>query len=126
MLLWCKLPAFFCFGTTFASLAGAHPVWHDFNSRDSIYSFITGTSYLLAGGVKFGVPFYLTAPSPTGTSAVVSWTTPCTHAHTRPQGQPVTSLYLPYLARMAPRYSLCTTANSSITRTNLTYYMSMP
>jgi hypothetical protein len=62
----CKLPVFFV--SLAALLAHAHPVWH---SRGSIDSFITGTSYLLAGGVKFGVPFYLTTPSPTGTSALM-------------------------------------------------------
>ena len=79
----CKLPAFFGFGTTtiIAALTltltltlgllvpavHAHPVWHDFNSRNSIDSFITGSTFLLAGGVKFGIAYYLTTPLPSGT-----------------------------------------------------------
>ena len=71
-MLLCKLPALFRFGTTTLiaalSLTIAHPVWHDLNSRDSIDSFITGSTFLLAGGVKFGVPYYLTTtPLPSGT-----------------------------------------------------------
>jgi hypothetical protein len=77
MMVLCKLPAFFRFGTTTIiaalilalTLALAHPVWHDLNSRDSIDSFITGSTFLLVGGVKFGVPYYLTTtPLPSGTN----------------------------------------------------------
>jgi len=71
MMLLCKLPAFFRFGTTvsiIAALTLAHPVWHDLNSRDSIDSFITGSTFLLVGGVKFGVPYYLNTPLPSGTN----------------------------------------------------------
>ena len=71
-----KLPAVFGLGTTIAALVAllvvvhAHPVWHDLSSRGTtIDSLVTGSSSLLAGGVKFdGVPsFYLTTPSPPGT-----------------------------------------------------------
>ncbi|KAF8484699.1 hypothetical protein DFH94DRAFT_244294 [Russula ochroleuca] len=75
MMMFSKLPAFFgIVGTvtlaiaTLALQVHAHPVWHDFDSRNSLDSFITGSSYLLAGGVKFGVPYYLTTPSPTGST----------------------------------------------------------
>jgi hypothetical protein len=78
MMLLCKLPALFRFGTTtvvaaltLITLALAHPVWHDLNSRDSIDSFVTGPTLLLAGGVKFGVPYYLTTtplPSAAGST----------------------------------------------------------
>lgn len=80
MIFLCKLPAFFGFGTTIIAaltlaltlgllvpVLHAHPVWHDFSSRNSIDSFITGSTFLLAGGVKFGVPYYLTTPLPSGT-----------------------------------------------------------
>jgi hypothetical protein len=77
MMMFSKLPAFFgIVGTvtlaiaTLALQVHAHPVWHDFDSRNSLDSFITGSSYLLAGGVKFGVPYYLTTPSPTGMSVL--------------------------------------------------------
>jgi len=81
-MLLCKLPAFFGFGTTTTTtltlgllllllvsgpVVHAYPVWHDFNSRNSVYSFITGPTILLAG-VKFGVPCYLTTPLPSGTN----------------------------------------------------------
>jgi len=70
--LLCKLPAFFGFGTTLTlglllllPVVHAHPIWHDLNSRSSIDSFITGSTFLLAGGIKFGgVPYYLTTPLP--------------------------------------------------------------
>jgi hypothetical protein len=77
-LLCNKLPAFFEFGTTLGLLlliipvpvAHTHPIWHDFNSRSSVDSFITGSTILLVGGVKFGVPYYLTTttPLPSGTN----------------------------------------------------------
>jgi hypothetical protein len=70
MMLPCKLPAFFtlALGLPLIPAVHAHPVWHDFNSRNSIDSFITGSTVLLAGGVKFGVPYYLTTtPLPSGT-----------------------------------------------------------
>ncbi len=92
MTLPSNLPAFFGFGTTIAALAltlglllpvvHAHPVWHDFNSRSSIDSFITGSTSLLAGGVKFGVPYCLTTPLPPGTS-VIATTPRVTHHLTR-------------------------------------------
>ncbi|KAI9513333.1 hypothetical protein F5148DRAFT_972239, partial [Russula earlei] len=50
----------------------ALPIWHDFNTRNSIDSLVTGFSLLLAGGVKFGVPYYLTTPSPTGSSGYLA------------------------------------------------------
>ena len=82
MMLLCKLPAFFRFGTTTIiaaltlaltlTLTLAHPVWHDLNSRDPIDSFITGSTFLLVGGVKFGVPYYLTTtPLPSGTISFI-------------------------------------------------------
>ena len=77
MKLLCKLPAFFFAALALAlsltfTLTLAHPAWHDFNSRSSIDSFITGSTLLLAGGVKFGVPYYLTAPLPSGTIIIYS------------------------------------------------------
>lgn len=70
MKLLCNLPAFFEFGlgSTLALLllAHAHPIiWHD-----SVHSFITGSTILRVGGVKFGVPYYLTTttPLPSGTN----------------------------------------------------------
>src|SRR5258708_4996195 len=109
-------------------VARAHPVWHDFNSRSSIDSFITGSTFLLAGGVKFGVPYYLTTPLPSGTSVIVCWmhTSPCNlSSYTRLQARSVTSPYLPYPVRTAPRFSLCIMGNSFITPMNLISYMSM-
>ena len=78
MMLLSKLPAFsgiigtvtIAIAISIASLVHAYPVWHDFDSRNSLDSFISGSSYLLAGGVKFGVPYYLTTPSPTGMSVL--------------------------------------------------------
>jgi hypothetical protein len=70
MKLLCKLPAFFA-ALALVTLALAHPAWHDFNSRSSIDSFVTGSTLLLAGGVKFGVPYYLTAPLPSGTKIII-------------------------------------------------------
>ncbi|KAF8505834.1 hypothetical protein F5888DRAFT_1604423 [Russula emetica] len=79
-MLLCKLPAFFGFGTTLTlglllllPVVPAHPIWHDLNSRSSIDSFITGSTFLLAGGIKFGgVPYYLTTPLPSGTKTLYS------------------------------------------------------
>jgi hypothetical protein len=141
-MLLCKLPALFRFGTTtvvaaltLITLALAHPVWHDLNSRDSIDSFVTGPTLLLAGGVKFGVPYYLTTtPLPSGTNhySLLDARTPrVTHHHssyTRQQQArpPVTLPYLPNSARTtAPRYrySPCTMDNSFITQMNLISYM---
>lgn len=80
-MLLCKLPAFKSFFAALAlaltsltltlTLTLAHPVWHDLNSRDSIDSFTTGSTFLLVGGVKFGVPYYLTTtplPSAAGST----------------------------------------------------------
>jgi len=105
------------------ALVHAHPIWNIFNTRNSIDSLVTGSSVLLAGGVKFGVLYYLTTPSPPGTSAVG------TDAHeprlTRGlQARPETSRYLSYPAGMKPRYSSCTIVISFITPTIRTSSMS--
>jgi hypothetical protein len=134
MMLPCKLPASFATLTLTFTLTLAHPIWHDFNSRGSIDSFVTGSTFLLAGGVKFGVPYYLTAPLPSGTNhySLLDARTPrVTHHHssyTRQQQArpPVTLPYLPNPARTtAPRYrySPCTMGDSFITRMNLISYM---
>jgi hypothetical protein len=134
MMLLSKLPAFsgiigtvtIAIAIALASHVHAYPVWHDFDSRNSLDSFISGSSYLLAGGVKFGVPYYLTTPPPTGMSVLAGHAISIYLSHTRPQGRPVTSPFLFYPVQTAPRYSLYTITNSIITRTNLTSYMSTP
>jgi hypothetical protein len=51
-------------------LVRAHPIWHDFNSRNTVESLLTGSTCLHAG-VKFGVPYYyLDTPRPPGMSAL--------------------------------------------------------
>ncbi|KAI0304022.1 hypothetical protein BC826DRAFT_981002 [Russula brevipes] len=63
-----NLPTAFL-GTIIIAVLGlvhAHPIWHDFNSRNSIESLLTGSTCLHAG-VKFGVPYYyLDTPRPPG------------------------------------------------------------
>jgi hypothetical protein len=58
-------------GTNIASFAlvgvvHALPTWESFNSRSSIDSLVTGSTFLLAGGLEYGLSYYLTTPSPTG------------------------------------------------------------
>ncbi|KAI0254754.1 hypothetical protein BJV78DRAFT_1279857 [Lactifluus subvellereus] len=60
-----KLPLLITLGIVtniIASLAlvQAHPTWQSFNSRSSIDSLITGSTFLLAGGLEYGIPYYLT------------------------------------------------------------------
>jgi len=45
------------------ALVQALPTWQSFNSRSSIDSLITGSTSLLAGGLEYGTPYYLTAPA---------------------------------------------------------------
>lgn len=73
MMTLFKLPALIgptLIAVFLTTLVHAHPIWNIFNTRNSIDSLVTGSSVLLAGGVKFGVPYYLTTPSPPGTSAL--------------------------------------------------------
>ncbi|KAH9965867.1 hypothetical protein BC827DRAFT_1264951 [Russula dissimulans] len=67
-MMFCNLSALLGMTVLSLSLVHALPIWHDFNPRGSIVSFVTGFSFLLAGGVKSGVPYYLTTPSPTGSA----------------------------------------------------------
>jgi hypothetical protein len=55
-------------GTNMASFALVHalPTWEGFNSRSSIDSLVTGSTFLLAGGLEYGLSYYLTTPSPKG------------------------------------------------------------
>jgi len=67
-MMFCNLSALLGMTVLSLSLVQALPIWHDFSARGSTDSFVTGFSFLLAGGVKFGVPYYLTTPSPTGSA----------------------------------------------------------
>lgn len=69
-MMFCKLPALFGAIAFYLALVHAHPIWNIFNTRNSIDSFVTGSSPLLAG-IKFGATHYLTTPRPPGTSAVL-------------------------------------------------------
>jgi len=126
IMMFSNLSAFFGITVLSLSLVHALPIWHDFNTRSSIDSFVTGFSCLLAGGVRFSVPYYLTTPSPTGTGALVGRAHPLTISLTRgrSQAQLETSRYHSYLARRKPRYSLCVMANSFIIPMNRTSCMS--
>jgi hypothetical protein len=69
-MMFCKLPALFGAIAFYLALVHAHPIWNIFNTRNSIDTFVTGSSPLLAG-IKFGATHYLTTPRPPGTSALL-------------------------------------------------------
>lgn len=48
------------------ALVQALPTWQSFNSWSSIDSLITGSTSLLAGGLEYGIPYYLTTPGSSG------------------------------------------------------------
>jgi hypothetical protein len=48
------------------ALVQALPTWQSFNSWSSIDSLITGSTSLLAGGLEYGIPYYLTMPGSSG------------------------------------------------------------
>jgi hypothetical protein len=49
----------------------ALPTWESFNSRSSINSLVTGSTFLLAGGLEYGLSYYLTTPLPKGVCVCV-------------------------------------------------------
>jgi hypothetical protein len=49
----------------------ALPTWESFNSRSSIDSLVTGSTFLLAGGLEYGLSYYLTTPLPKGVCVCV-------------------------------------------------------
>ncbi|KAH9977714.1 hypothetical protein BGW80DRAFT_1166089 [Lactifluus volemus] len=56
-------------GTNIA-VVHALPTWESFNSRSSIDSLVTGSTFLLAGGLEYGLSYYLTTPLPKGVCSI--------------------------------------------------------
>ena len=109
-----KLPALVGSIALSLALVHGHPIWNIFNTRSSIDSLVTDSTVILAGGVKFGVSYYLATPRPPGTSRTGAC--PRIYTLTRdPQARLATSRYLSYPAWMMLRYSQYTMDNSSIT-----------